>query len=74
MMGEDLTPAMKAALVGAPSTPLGNMWLTCAGSTKRALVMRGLASGYGNWCTLTEKGKAVRNELSAALSPEQEQG
>jgi hypothetical protein len=62
----DLTQAQRAALLSAPSTPLGNTWLTCTGSTKSALVTKRLASGYGDWCTLTELGKAVRSALAAA--------
>lgn len=64
----DLTEHMKHALVTAPSTPLGNVWLTCAGSTKDALVRRGLAEGWGDWCTLTERGKAIRAQLCAPSS------
>lgn len=58
-----LTPAQRAAILSAPQTPYGNIWLTCAGSTKSALVGKRLASGYGDWCTLTELGKAVRASL-----------
>jgi hypothetical protein len=60
-----LTPAQRKALLGAPSTPHGNMWLICAGSTKAALVARRLATGYGSWCTLTDLGKAVREALAS---------
>jgi hypothetical protein len=59
----NLTVSQREALIGAPSTPLGNVYLTCRGSTKSALVAKGLASGYGDWCTLTERGRAVKAAL-----------
>lgn len=58
-----LSPAQRAALIRAPSTPLGNIWLSCNGATKSALVAKRLATGYGDWCTLTDIGKAVRAAL-----------
>jgi hypothetical protein len=59
-----LTAAQRAALASVGATPLGNMWLRgCAGSTKSALVNKGLATGYGEWCTLTPLGKSVREAL-----------
>ena len=59
-LAEGLSEAQRRALLGAPSTPLGNTWLTCGGSTKHALIMREMASGYGEWCCLTPLGLAVR--------------
>lgn len=58
-----LTPAQRVAIRNAPSTPLGNVWLVCAGSKKSALVKMRLASGHGDWCTLNENGLAVRAHL-----------
>jgi hypothetical protein len=59
----NLTVSQREALISAPSTPLGNVWLACRGSTKSALVAKGLASGHGDWCTLTERGRAVKAAL-----------
>ncbi len=64
-----LTKAQRDALVRAPSTPLGNVWLTCSGATKAWMVRNRLATGHGQWCTLTDEGKAVRAYLSGPVSP-----
>jgi hypothetical protein len=58
-----LTEAQREAILTAPSTPLGNVWLTCSGSTKSALVRKQLANGHGNWCTLNTQGLALRSHL-----------
>lgn len=65
-MVRKLTKAQREAIISAPSTPYGNRWLVCAGSTKMSLVRRGIAEGYGTWCTLTDLGKSVRRLLESA--------
>jgi hypothetical protein len=62
-LADKLTDWQRTAILTAPSTPHGNVWLTCGGTTKAALVKKLLATGYGDWCTLTDLGKEVRELL-----------